>query len=358
MEFNTVEELINDIAEGKMVILLDDEDRENEGDLVCAAELVSPDIVNFMASKGKGLICLTLTSDKCAHLDLPMMTEKNKANHGTAFTVSIEAASGITTGISAADRSHTIKTAVAKNSKSNDIVQPGHIFPLKAMDGGVLNRAGHTEAACDLSKLAGLEPAGVICEIMNDDGTMARRDDLMQFAQEHKLKIGSIADLIQYRAVKEKSVKKEYERTVEIRGNTFNLTAWRDSIFNNLHISFTKGDIHSNKAPLVRVHAPNLVHDLIGINEFGSRLSFEDAIDRIAEEDSGILLLIGNQESPDQLLGNLKGSKEKWVPDTRVSGVGSQILRELGLSKIRLLAAPLKYPSLSGFDLEVIGFEK
>ena len=165
MEFNTVEELINDIAEGKMVILLDDEDRENEGDLVCAAELVSPDIVNFMASKGKGLICLTLTSDKCAHLDLPMMTEKNKANHGTAFTVSIEAASGITTGISAADRSHTIKTAVAKNSKSNDIVQPGHIFPLKAMDGGVLNRAGHTEAACDLSKLAGLEPAGVICEI-------------------------------------------------------------------------------------------------------------------------------------------------------------------------------------------------
>jgi len=222
----------------------------------------------------------------------------------------------------------------------------------------VLNRAGHTEAACDLSKLAGLEPAGVICEIMNDDGTMARRDDLMQFAKQYKLKIGSIADLIQYRAVKEKSVKKEYERTVEIRGNTFNLTAWRDSIFNNLHISFAKGDIHSNKAPLVRVHAPNLVHDLIGLNEFGSRLSFEDAIDRIAEEDSGILLLIGNQESPDQLLGNLKGSKEKWVPDTRVSGVGSQILRELGLSKIRLLAAPLKYPSLSGFDLEVIGFEK
>jgi 3,4-dihydroxy 2-butanone 4-phosphate synthase/GTP cyclohydrolase II len=358
MEFNTVEELIKDIADGKMVILLDDEDRENEGDLVCAAELVSPDIVNFMASKGKGLICLTLTSNKCSHLDLPMMTEKNKANHGTAFTVSIEAASGITTGISAADRSHTIKTAVAKNSKPNDIVQPGHIFPLKAMDGGVLNRAGHTEAACDLSKLAGLEPAGVICEIMNDDGTMARRDDLMQFAKEHKLKIGSIADLIQYRAVKEKSVKKEYERTVEIRGNTFNLTAWRDSIFNNLHISFARGDIHNSKAPLVRVHAPNLVHDLIGINEFGSRLSFEDAIDRIAKEDSAILLLIGNQESPDQLLGNLKGSKEKWVPDTRVSGVGSQILRELGLSKIRLLAAPLKYPSLSGFDLEVIGFEK
>jgi 3,4-dihydroxy 2-butanone 4-phosphate synthase/GTP cyclohydrolase II len=358
MKFNTVEELIQDIAVGKMVILLDDEDRENEGDLVCAAELVTPDIVNFMASKGKGLICLTLTSDKCAHLDLPMMTDKNKANHGTAFTVSIEAASGISTGISAADRSHTIKTAVAKNSNSSDIVQPGHIFPLKAMDGGVLNRAGHTEAACDLSKLAGLEPAGVICEIMNDDGTMARRDDLMQFAKQYKLKIGSIADLIQYRAVKEKSVKKEYERTVEIRGNTFNLTAWRDSIFNNLHISFAKGDIHSNTAPLVRVHAPNLVHDLIGLNEFGSRLSFEDAIDRIAEEDSGILLLIGNQESPDQLLGNLKGSKEKWVPDTRVSGVGSQILRELGLSKIRLLAAPLKYPSLSGFDLEVIGFEK
>ena len=211
MNFNKVEELITDIQNGKMVILLDDEDRENEGDLVCASQLVTPEIINFMISKAKGLVCLTLDSKKCDELNLPMMTDSNKANHGTAFTVSIEAASGITTGISAADRSHTIRTAVAEESDQNDIVQPGHIFPLKAMDGGVLNRAGHTEAACDLSRLAGLEPSGVICEIMNDDGTMARRDDLMLFAAKHDLKIGTIADLIQYRAVKEKSITKEYE---------------------------------------------------------------------------------------------------------------------------------------------------
>ena len=216
MNFNTVEDLVDDIKQGKMVILLDDVDRENEGDLVCASELVTPEVINFMVSRAKGLVCLTLDSKKCDELNLPMMTDSNKANHGTAFTVSIEAANGISTGISAADRSHTIRTAVAKNSKPNDIVQPGHIFPLKAMDGGVLNRAGHTEAACDLSRLAGLEPSGVICEIMNDDGTMARRDDLMLFAEKHGLKIGTIADLIQYRAVKEKSVTKEYEREVHI----------------------------------------------------------------------------------------------------------------------------------------------
>ena len=199
MNFNTVEDLVDDIKKGKMVILLDDEDRENEGDLVCASELVTPEVINFMISRAKGLVCLTLDSKKCDELNLPMMTDSNKANHGTAFTVSIEAASGISTGISAADRSHTIRTAVAKNSKPNDIVQPGHIFPLKAMDGGVLNRAGHTEAACDLSRLAGLEPSGVICEIMNDDGTMARRDDLMLFAEKHGLKIGTIADQLNSR---------------------------------------------------------------------------------------------------------------------------------------------------------------
>ena len=358
MNFNTVEDLVDDIKKGKMVILLDDEDRENEGDLVCASELVTPEVINFMVSRAKGLVCLTLDSKKCDELNLPMMTDSNKANHGTAFTVSIEAASGISTGISAADRSHTIRTAIAKNSKPNDIVQPGHIFPLKAMDGGVLNRAGHTEAACDLSRLAGLEPSGVICEIMNDDGTMARRDDLMLFAEKHGLKIGTIADLIQYRAVKEKSVTKEYEREVLIRGNKLTLSAWKDSIFGKLHLSFTKGDLASEEAPIVRVHAPNLIHDLVGVDEFGSRLSFKDAIDRVCEEEVGVLLLIGNQETPDELIGHLQGSEKKWVPDTRVSGVGSQILRELGLKKIRLLAAPLKYPSLSGFDLEVVGFVK
>ncbi|MDA8981771.1 3,4-dihydroxy-2-butanone-4-phosphate synthase [Gammaproteobacteria bacterium] len=358
MNFNKVEELITDIQNGKMVILLDDEDRENEGDLVCASQLVTPEIINFMISKAKGLVCLTLNSKKCDELNLPMMTDSNKANHGTAFTVSIEAASGITTGISAADRSHTIRTAVAEESNQNDIVQPGHIFPLKAMDGGVLNRAGHTEAACDLSRLAGLEPSGVICEIMNDDGTMARRDDLMLFAAKHDLKIGTIADLIQYRAVKEKSITKEYEREVHVRGNKLTLTAWKDTIFGKLHLAFTKGNLSSEEAPIVRVHAPNLIHDLVGIDEFGSRLSFQDAIDRVCKEEVGVLLLIGNQENPDELIGHLQGSEKKWVPDTRVSGVGSQILRELGLKKIRLLAAPLKYPSLSGFDIEIVGFVK
>ena len=358
MEFNETKELIEDIAEGKMVILLDDEDRENEGDLVCAAELIDDKKINFMISKARGLVCLPLSPEKCDKLNLPMMTNNNRAKHGTGFTVSIEAKDGITTGISAVDRALTIQAAANKDALASDIVQPGHIFPLKAMDGGVLNRAGHTEAACDLSRLAGLEPSGVICEIMNDDGTMARRDDLMLFAEKHGLKIGTIADLIQYRAVKEKSVTKEYEREVHIRGNKLTLSAWKDSIFGKLHLSFTKGDLASEEAPIVRVHAPNLIHDLVGVDEFGSRLSFKDAIDRVCEEEVGVLLLIGNQETPDELIGHLQGSEKKWVPDTRVSGVGSQILRELGLKKIRLLAAPLKYPSLSGFDLEVVGFVK
>lgn len=358
MKFNTVEELIKDIRDGKMVIILDDESRENEGDLVCAADQVTPEIINFMASRGKGLICLPMSESLINKFNLQMMTNNNKAANRTAFTVSIEAAEGITTGISAADRAHTIKTAMDRNSKASDIVQPGHIFPLKAMEGGILSRAGHTEAACDLAKLAGFQSAGVICEIMNDDGSMARRDDLMKFASKYNLKIGTIADFIQYRAVKEKSVIKEFERPVNIEGREFMLTAWKDSIFNNLHLAFAKGDISSDSVPLVRVHAPNLIHDLIGINEFGSRLSFQAALKRISKEESGIVLLIGNQETPEQLLGNLKGSEEKWIPDTRVSGVGSQILRELGLKKIKLLAAPLKYPSLSGFDLEVVGFEK
>ena len=226
MEFNKTEEIIQDIAAGKMVILLDDEDRENEGDLVCAAELIDDQKINFMISKAKGLVCLPLSPDKCDQLNLPMMTNNNRAKHGTGFTVSIEAAEGISTGISAEDRARTIKAAAKKNAKAEDIVQPGHIFPLRAFEGGVLSRAGHTEAACDLARLAGLEEAGVICEIMNDDGSMARRDDLLKFAEKNEMKIGTISDLIHYRTLKEKSVNLEYSKTVEIHGIQFGETAY------------------------------------------------------------------------------------------------------------------------------------
>ncbi len=358
MKFNTTDELLKDIAKGKIVILLDDEDRENEGDLVCAAELVTGDTINFMASKGRGLVCLALDPKKCDQLNLPMMTNHNRTKHGTAFTVSIEAAEGITTGISAADRAHTIKIAAAKKAKPVDLVQPGHIFPLRASEGGVLSRAGHTEAACDLAKLAGLEAAGVICEIMNDDGSMARRDDLVKFASKNNLKIGTIADLIHYRTVKEKTVFKESSKKVVIDGMSFTLTAWRDEIFKNVHLTFERGDIKSSKSPLVRVHVPNLLHDMVGLNHFGDRVSFRDALKKIYESDCGVLLLIGGHQPADTILMDLDGEQRMIKPETKTVGIGSQILKELGLKKITLLATPVKYPSLSGFDLEVTGFEK
>ena len=358
MEFNTTEEIIQDIAAGKMVILLDDEDRENEGDLVCAAELIDDKKINFMISKAKGLVCLPLSPKKCDALNLPMMTNNNRAKHGTGFTVSIEAAEGISTGISAEDRAKTIIAAAQKNAKAEDIVQPGHIFPLRAFEGGVLSRAGHTEAACDLARLAGLEEAGVICEIMNDDGSMARRDDLMKFASTHEMKIGTIADLIYYRTLKEKSVYLEYSKSVEIGGIQFELSAWRDSIFDNLHLAFVKGSLTSTDSPLVRVHVPNTLHDLIGVEEFGKRLSLTKALKRIGKEECGVLLLIGNYQDADEVMNDLMGTKSSVQPETKTVGIGSQILRELGLKQIKLLGTPVKYPSLSGFDLEVTGFEQ
>ena len=358
MEFNTTEEIIQDIAVGKMIILLDDEDRENEGDLVCAAELVDDKKINFMISKAKGLVCLPLSPKKCDLLNLPMMTNNNRAKHGTGFTVSIEAAKGISTGISAEDRARTIKAAARKNAKAVDIVQPGHIFPLRAFEGGVLSRAGHTEAACDLARLAGLEEAGVICEIMNDDGSMARRDDLIKFASSHDMKIGTITDLIHYRTLKEKSIHLEYSKSVEIQGIQFELSAWRDSIFNNLHLTFVKGDLGSTESPLVRVHIPNTLHDLIGVEEFGERLNLKKAFKRIGKEECGVLLLIGNYQDADGVMNDLMGTKSTVKPETKTVGIGSQILKELGLKQIKLLATPVKYPTLSGFDLEVTGFEQ
>ena len=361
MELNSIQELITDIAEGKMIVLMDDEDRENEGDLILAAEKVNPEAINFMATHARGLICLALNEDRCKRLGLEQMVKNNGTELGTAFTGSIEAASGVTTGISAADRSTTIKAAVNKDAVPEDIVQPGHVFPIKAQNGGVLTRAGHTEAGTDLASLAGLDPSAVIVEIMNDDGTMARRGDLEKFALKHGLKIGTIADLIHYRNISERSIKLVDQAKVESEEGEFDLFAYEDTINGNIHIALVKGKLDSNKEIMVRVQQNNTLQDVIGINQFGSRLSFSQAMNKINKEGSGVLLLLSHQETPKELLSNvsfLKGEKkvnENESPDSRIVGVGAQILKDLGVNKIRLLGASAKYP-LTGFDLEITEF--
>ena len=361
MELNSIQELITDIAEGKMIVLMDDEDRENEGDLILAAEKVNPEAINFMATHARGLICLALNDDRCKRLGLEQMVKNNGTELGTAFTGSIEAASGVTTGISAADRSTTIKAAVNKDAVPEDIVQPGHVFPIKAQNGGVLTRAGHTEAGTDLASLAGLDPSAVIVEIMNDDGTMARRGDLEKFALKHGLKIGTIADLIHYRNISERSIKLVDQAKVESEEGEFDLFAYEDTINGNIHIALVKGKLDSKKEIMVRVQQNNTLQDVIGINQFGSRLSFSQAMNKINKEGSGVLLLLSHQETPKELLSNvsfLKGEKkanENESPDSRIVGVGAQILKDLGVKKIRLLGASAKYP-LTGFDLEITEF--
>ena len=361
MELNSIQELITDIAEGKMIVLMDDEDRENEGDLILAAEKVNPEAINFMATHARGLICLALNDDRCKRLGLEQMVKNNGTELGTAFTGSIEAASGVTTGISAADRSTTIKAAVKKDAVPEDIVQPGHVFPIKAQNGGVLTRAGHTEAGTDLASLAGLDPSAVIVEIMNDDGTMARRGDLEKFALKHGLKIGTIADLIHYRNISERSIKLVDQAKVESEEGEFDLFAYEDIINGNIHIALVKGKLDSDKEIMVRVQQNNTLQDVIGINQFGSRLSFSQAMNKINKEGSGVLLLLSHQETPKELLSNvsfLKGEKkvnENESPDSRIVGVGAQILKDLGVKKIRLLGASAKYP-LTGFDLEITEF--
>ena len=361
MELNSIQELITDIAEGKMIVLMDDEDRENEGDLILAAEKVNPEAINFMATHARGLICLALNDDRCKRLGLEQMVKNNGTELGTAFTGSIEAASGVTTGISAADRSTTIKAAVKKDAVPEDIVQPGHVFPIKAQNGGVLTRAGHTEAGTDLASLAGLDPSAVIVEIMNDDGTMARRGDLEKFALKHGLKIGTIADLIHHRNISERSIKLVDQAKVESEEGEFDLFAYEDTINGNIHIALVKGKLDSDKEIMVRVQQNNTLQDVIGINQFGSRLSFSQAMNKINKEGSGVLLLLSHQETPKELLSNvsfLKGEKkvnENESPDSRIVGVGAQILKDLGVKKIRLLGASAKYP-LTGFDLEITEF--
>ena len=363
MELNSIQEIISDISEGKMVVLMDDEDRENEGDLILAAEKVSPEAINFMATHARGLICLALNDERCRRLGLEQMVKNNGTELGTAFTGSIEAASGVTTGISAADRSTTIQAAVKKDAVAEDIVQPGHVFPIKAQSGGVLTRAGHTEAGTDLASLAGFDPSAVIVEIMNDDGTMARRGDLEKFAQKHDLKIGTIADLIHYRNTSERSINLVDKTKIESEEGEFDLFAYEDTINGNIHIALVKGKIDNEQDIMVRVQQNNTLQDVIGINKFGSRLSFSQAMKKINKEGSGVLLLLSHQETSEELLSNvsfLKGEKktnENDGSDSRIVGVGAQILKDLGVKKIRLLGASAKYP-LTGFDLEITEFIK
>ena len=353
---NNIIEIIKDIKDGKMVIILDDESRENECDIVCAADLVTPEIINFMASKGKGLICLPMSTNLCEKYDLQMMTSNNKAANRTAFTVSIEAANGITTGISAADRAHTIRTAVNKISVASDIVQPGHIFPLKAMEGGVLSRAGHTEAACDLAKLAGLQSAGVICEIMNDDGTMARRDDLIKFGKENNIKVGTIADLIDYRLSSDSTVESIHEKDVSNEFGDFRLIVWRDIVNDEYHFSLSKGDLQSIESPLVRVQTHSILQDTLGIEDLGKNWSIRKSIERISKEEAGLFVLINHRDAKSYWLNKLENKEVEPKTNRRVIGVGSQILRALDLKKISVLGTPTKYNAVSGFNIEITGF--
>ena len=350
-------EIVEELKAGRMVVLVDEEDRENEGDLVMAAEFATPDAINFMAKYGRGLICLTLTDARCRQLGLKQMVSDNQTPHGTAFTVSIEAAEGVTTGISAADRAVTIQAAVKKNAKATDIIQPGHIFPLRAQPGGVLVRAGHTEAGCDLAGLAGLEPASVICEILKDDGTMARLPDLVPFAQEHGLKIGAIADLIHYRNQTESLVERATDRLIQTVYGAFRLIAYRDTSARETHLALVKGEIHADKETLVRVHEPLSVMDFLDVTGGGHSWPIMGAMERIAESQSGVLVLLHRPETADALLHRINPAPvaDRKV-DLRDYGIGAQILRDLGVGKMKLLASPRKMPAMDGFGLEVTGY--
>ncbi len=354
-----IQDIIDEIRAGRLVVLVDEEDRENEGDLLFAAEFVTPEKINFMAKHGRGLICLTLTEAHCKQINLPLMVRDNGSPLGTNFTMSIEAASGVTTGISAADRSRTVQVAVGKNAKPADIVQPGHIFPLMAQNGGVLVRAGHTEAGCDLAQLAGLTPAAVICEILKDDGEMARLPDLIAFAQLHGLKIGTIADLIQHRSQNEKLVERVARRPVQTAYGAFELVAYRDKTTQRTHLALVKGNIQPQNETLVRVHEPLSVLDFLEQASFKNSTSVHDALTKISQSAAGVLVLLYRNENPNDLLARAVATPEahhisQWDP--RSYGIGAQILRDLNVGRMRLLATPRKLPSMAGFGLEVVGY--
>jgi 3,4-dihydroxy 2-butanone 4-phosphate synthase/GTP cyclohydrolase II len=357
-----VEEIVAELKAGRMVILVDEEDRENEGDLVLASDHVTAEAVNFMARFGRGLICLTLTRERCEFLKLPPMAAQNGTVYSTAFTVSIEAAEGVTTGISASDRARTIQVAVAKNTQASDLVQPGHVFPLQAVDGGVLMRAGHTEAGCDLAAMAGCSPSAVICEIMNDDGTMARLPDLQTFATEHGLKIGTIAGLIEHRSRTESLVNAISSRSMQTAHGEFKAVAYQDSTSGAVHLALIKGQWDKDHAVLARVHEPLSVLDALEPDRIMHSWGLDAAMRRIAEEGAGVIVLLNCGESGAQLLSQFDGTArsahgpERGRMDLRSYGVGAQILRDCGVQKMRLLGNPRRMPSMAGYGLEITGY--
>ena len=366
MKLNSIEEIIEDIQDGKMVVIMDDEDRENEGDLIMAASKVRPQDINFMATHGRGLICLTLTRERCRQLSLPLMVNDNQDQHTTNFTASIEAAEGVTTGISAYDRAHTVRTAVQPDARPQDLVQPGHVFPLMAQPGGVLTRAGHTEAGCDLARLAMLEPASVIVEILNENGTMARRPDLERFAQQHDLKVGTIAELIHYRIANEKSVERVAECEMPTEYGNFRLVAYQDIVNKSLHLALVMGEVSPEDPTLVRVHVRNALGDLFGAQMEDTGWPLRDAMRRVAENGQGVVVVLGQHESPIDLVHRIQNYREhdkSGKPVTReerhelrTHGIGAQILTDLGVRRMRVLSAPMVVHGLSGFGLEVVEY--
>ena len=357
-----VEDIVAEMRAGRMVILVDEEDRENEGDLVLAADHVSAEAINFMARYGRGLICLTLTRERCEYLRLPPMAARNGTFYSTAFTVSIEAATGVTTGISAADRARTVQAAVARDAKPEDLVQPGHIFPLQAVDGGVLMRAGHTEAGCDLSSMAGCAPAAVICEIMKDDGTMARLPDLQVFAAEHGLKIGTIADLIEYRSRTESLIEKVGTRTLNTAWGEFTAHAYRDKPSQGVHLALVRGRWDAHETVLTRVHEPLSVLDALEQNRSMHSWSLDACLAHMAHENRGVVVLLNCGESGAQLMAQFEGTArasqapERGRMDLRTYGVGAQILRDCGVHRMTLMGQPRRLPSMTGYGLEVAGY--
>lgn len=367
MDQNSTEEIIEELRHGRMVVIMDDEERENEGDLVMAAELVTPAAVNFMARYGRGLICLTLTREHCRQLRLPLMVGVNESTHRTNFTVSIEAAEGVTTGISAADRATTILAAVRPDAEPRDIVQPGHIFPLMAQPGGVLVRAGHTEAGCDLARLAGLTPAAVIVEILNEDGSMARRPDLQKFAQEHDLKIGTIADLIQYRVRNEKTVERVSDCLLPTEYGNFRMHAYQDCVDNELHLALVYGDVDPGRPTMVRVHMQNTLCDLFSTQHEHCGWPLTNAMQRIVQEGAGVIVLLRNHDSSREIIERMRNLQfkrkedESGIPADKIKhlrtyGIGAQILCDLGVRKMRVMSAPTSLYGISGFNLEVVGY--
>jgi 3,4-dihydroxy 2-butanone 4-phosphate synthase/GTP cyclohydrolase II len=366
MSISTTQEIVAELRAGRMVILVDEEDRENEPHLVLAAEFVTPEAINFMIKHARGLVCLTLTEEHCDRLQLPMMTSRNGTPYGTNFTVSIEAAEGVTTGISAADRAKTVQAAVAKNVKPSDIVQPGHIFPLRARKGGVLMRAGHTEAGCDLADMAGLTPAAVICEVVKDDGTMARLPDLIEFAKEHDLKIGTIADLIHYRSQNESIIERIAEREMHTVHGTFRAIAYRDKPSGGAHLALVHGDPAPDLETLVRVHQPVSILDLLETQATTHSWNMASAMAAIKASARGAMVLLNCEESADEMFAQFaalnspdrRPQQRAARMDLRTYGIGAQILKDLGVGKMKLLASPRKMPSMTGYDLEVIGYQE